>query len=212
MCGRYSVAVDPEQLASRFNAELPSEPLPPRQNAAPTEHLPVLLNEGPRRIELLRWGLIPSWADDPSIGSRLINARAETLAEKPSFRSALKSRRCLVLANAFYEWQKTEDGKKVPYRIALKTGEPFAFAGLWENWRDPSGQPVRTFTIITTEPNDLVAPIHNRMPAILLPEAEASWLGDNGVSEDWKDMLGPYPADLMVAEEASRDVLRRMGS
>lgn len=212
MCGRYAVAVDPEQLASRFNAELPSEPIPPRQNAAPTEHLPVLLNEGPRRIELLRWGLIPSWADDPSIGSRLINARAETLAEKPSFRSALKSRRCLVLANAFYEWQKTEEGKKVPYRIALKTGEPFAFAGLWENWRDPSGQPVRTFTIITTEPNDLVATIHNRMPVILRPEAEAPWLGANGVSDDWKDMLGPYPAELMVAEEASRDVLRRVGS
>lgn len=212
MCGRYSVAVDPEQLASRFNAELPSEPLLPRLNAAPTEPLPVLLNEGPRRIELLRWGLIPSWADDPSIGSRLINARAETLAEKPSFRSALKSRRCLVLANAFYEWQKADDGKKSPYRIALKTGEPFAFAGLWENWRDPSGQPVRTFTIITTEPNDLIAPIHNRMPVILRPEAEAAWLGNHGVSDGWKDLLGSYPAELMVAEEASRDVLRRMGS
>ncbi|MCC7206978.1 MAG: SOS response-associated peptidase [Anaerolineae bacterium] len=212
MCGRYSVAVDPEQLASRFNAELPPEPLPKRLNAAPTESLPVLLNEGPRRIELVRWGLIPSWADDPSIGSRLINARAETLAEKPSFRSALKSRRCLVLADAFYEWQKTEDGKKTPYRIALKSGEPFAFAGLWEQWRDPSGTPLRTFTIITTEPNDLVAPIHNRMPAVLRPDAEAPWLGENGLGDEWRDLLTPFPADLMIAEEAPRDVLRRMGS
>ena len=212
MCGRYSIAVDPEQLASRFEAKLPETPIQARFNAAPTESLPVILNEGERRITLLRWGLIPSWAEDMTIGARLINARAETVHQKPSFRDALRQRRCLVLADGFYEWQLTPEGKKIPFRLALKSGEPFALAGLWEQWRNPTGEWLRTFTIITTEPNDLVAPIHNRMPAILTREAEAHWLDNAGTTEGWRGLLAPYPADQMVAAPARSETLRRMGA
>jgi putative SOS response-associated peptidase YedK len=176
--------------------------LAPRYNAAPTQSLPVILNEEPHAIQLLRWGLVPFWAKDPSIGNRMINARTETLAEKPSFRNALHKRRCLVLADGFYEWQQTAHGK-VPMRITLESGEPFAFAGLWETWRSPEGATLRTFTIVTTEPNALLAPIHNRMPALLLPEHEQLWLDDHGHQEAWLDTLRPYPAERMVAYPVS---------
>lgn len=207
MCGRFSIFADPERLAERFDASLPEEGLRPRYNAAPTQNLPVILNEnnGARQIQLLRWGLVPSWAEDPVIGSRMINARSETLAEKPSFRTALKKRRCLVLADGFYEWQQTPTGK-VPTRITLQSGEPFALAGLWETWKEPTGDLLRTFTIITTSPNELLAPIHNRMPVILPREHESIWL-DNGADQGiWLDMLRPYPADQMTAYPVSKRV------
>lgn len=202
MCGRFSIFADPERLAERFAASLPPEGLVPRYNAAPTQNLPVILNEEAGAIQLLRWGLVPFWAKDPSIGNRMINARAETLAEKPSFRNALHKRRCLVLADGFYEWQQTTHGK-VPMRITLESGAPFAFAGLWETWRSPEGETLRTFTIITTEPNALLAPIHNRMPALLLPEHEQLWLDDRAHQEAWLDALRPYPADRMAAYPVS---------
>ncbi len=202
MCGRFSIFADPERLAERFAASLPPEGLAPRYNAAPTQNLPVILNEEAGAIQLLRWGLVPFWAKDPSIGNRMINARAETLAEKPSFRNALHKRRCLVLADGFYEWQQTAYGK-VPMRITLESGAPFAFAGLWETWRSPEGETLRTFTIITTEPNALLAPIHNRMPALLLPEHEQLWLDDRAHQEAWLDALRPYPADRMAAYPVS---------
>lgn len=205
MCGRFSIFADPERLAERFNATAPAEGLVPRYNAAPTQDLPVLLNQGDRVIQLLRWGLVPFWAKDPSIGNRMINARSETLAEKPSYRTALRKRRCLVLADGFYEWQKVPGGK-VPMRVALKSGEPFAFAGLWETWDAPDGDLLRTFTIITTSPNDLVAPIHNRMPVILLPEYEAVWMDNAAHQEAWLDLLRPYPADLLTAYPVSTRV------
>ena len=141
----------------------------PRYDAAPTQSLPVILDEDPHHIAMLRWGLIPSWAKSPDVGYKMINARAETLAEKPSFRSAFKSRRCLVLADGFYEWPKT-GAEKTPLRITLASGLPFAFAGLWDCWQSPADESVRTFTIITTTPNELMSRFHHRMPVILRPE------------------------------------------
>lgn len=205
MCGRFTLFTDPELLAERFQASLPADELRPRYNAAPTQQLPVILNDGPPAIQLLQWGLVPFWAKDPAIGSRMINARCETLTEKPAFRAAFKKRRCLVLADGFYEWQKTPDGKQ-PMRITLAAGEPFAMAGLWENWNAPDGSLLRTFTIITGEPNELVAPIHNRMPAILLPEHEAIWLDNAAEPAIWQDILRPYPAERMTAYPVSRRV------
>jgi putative SOS response-associated peptidase YedK len=197
MCGRYTLTFFPDRLADRFDAQLPIEDFYPRYNVSPTQYLPVIRNKDERRIEMLRWGLIPVWAKDPSIGNRLINARAETVADKPSFRSAFQKRRCLVLADGFYEWIKASNGK-IPVRIMLKSGEPFAFAGLWESWKDPAGESIDTFTIITADPNQLIAPIHHRMPVILLPENETAWL-DNDVDRDTLlGMLQPYPADLMT--------------
>jgi putative SOS response-associated peptidase YedK len=205
MCGRFTIFADPVRLAERFQASLPADGLQPRYNAAPTQQLPVILNDGPPAIQLLQWGLIPFWAKDPSIGSRMINARAETLVEKPAFRAAFKKRRCLVLADGFYEWMQTPQGKQ-PMRITLASGEPFAMAGLWETWDAPDGSLLRTFTIVTGQPNELVAPIHNRMPAILLPEHEAIWLDNAAEPAIWLDILRPYPAERMAAYPVSRRV------
>jgi putative SOS response-associated peptidase YedK len=205
MCGRFTIFADPGRLAERFQAALPPDGLSPRYNAAPTQRLPVILNDGPPAIQLLRWGLIPFWAKDPSIGSRMINARSETLVDKPAFRAAFKKRRCLVLADGFYEWQKTPGGKQ-PMRITLASGEPFAMAGLWEAWDAPDGSTLRTFTIITGEPNELVAPIHNRMPAILRPEHEAIWLDNAAEPAIWLDILRPYPSEHMAAYPVSQRV------
>src|SRR6266849_4679541 len=205
MCGRYSIAVPTQELAERFQAELPPQPVDPHYNAAPTQNLPILLNQGERQIQMLRWGLIPSWAKDDSTGYKMINARAETIGEKPAYRTALRKRRCLVLADGFYEWKKTSNGK-TPMRFTLKSGEPFAFAGLWETWKNPEDEWVRTFTIITGEPNDIVKPVHDRMPMMLLPEDEKSWLDDEAGETIWRDLLRPYPADLMKAYTVSKRV------
>lgn len=205
MCGRYTITVDPEQLAEHFNAQLPSETLVPRYNAAPTQNLPVITNEGQAQIQLFRWGLVPFWADDPSIGNRMINARGETVHEKPSFRTAFQRRRCLVLADSFYEWQKTSSGKQ-PVRVLLKSEDPFAMAGLWETWSDNGGEPLHTFTIITTEPNELVASIHTRMPVVLPREDEEVWLDDDAGPVVWKSLLKPYPSDDMSAYRVSTQV------
>jgi putative SOS response-associated peptidase YedK len=211
MCGRYTITSNAEQLAARFGAAPPdaaageatAQALEPRFNAAPTQTLPVILNQAPDEIQLLRWGLVPRWAKDASGAAKMINVRAETVEEKPSFRDAVRRRRCLVLADSFYEWRHTPEGK-VPMRIMLASGQPFAFAGIWELWRDPKGELLRSFAIITTTPNELVAPIHNRMPAILLPEHERLWLDDNPDAAPWRDVLGSYPADAMVAYPVSR--------
>ena len=195
-----------------------------RYNAAPTQQLPVIVNAEPTRIQLLTWGLVPAWARDQTGGTPLINARLETAATRPSFRDAWWQRRCLVLADGFYEWQRTARGK-VPMRIALKSHEPFAFAGLWEEWHGfgddtrsaqsaenrwrksgASGEAaLRTFTILTTVPNDLMAPIHTRMPVILRPEQEAAWL-DTEADRDWQHVLEPYPSELMTAYAVSSRV------
>ncbi|MBX3062581.1 MAG: SOS response-associated peptidase [Anaerolineae bacterium] len=212
MCGRYTVTVDPETLAQRFDATLPpaEELYNPRYNAAPTQHLPVLRTkkDGERRIEMLRWGLIPSWTKTLDNKYSMINARAETLTDKPAYRNALQRRRCLVLADSFYEWQKTDDDGKIPMRIMLESGEPFAFAGLWETWHNPEDENdvIRSFTIITTSANDLVKPIHDRMPVILRPEDESRWLNDESGMDVWTDLLRPYPAGQMKTYPVSRRV------
>ncbi len=205
MCGRYTIFTEPRRLMERFQAEWPDAPWQPRYNASPTQPLPVLLNDGTRRIRLLRWGLIPHWAEDPAIGNRLINARAETLTQRPSFREAFRRRRCLVLADGFYEWQRTPRGR-IPYWIGLRDREPFAFAGLWDRWESPEGEVIESFTIITTVANERVAPIHDRMPVILLPEHEEIWLDDAAGPRAWQEVLRPYPADRMIAYPVSARV------
>ncbi|MXV63077.1 SOS response-associated peptidase [Natronorubrum sp. JWXQ-INN-674] len=249
MCGRYTLTIEREDLEERFGARFsdandretdtrgdPSEKaFAPRYNMAPGQRLPVITDDEPETIRRLEWGLIPSWAEDDSGG--LINARAETVDEKPSFRAAYNRRqsregndrapdtssagRCLVLADGFYEWVETEDGKR-PYRVAFEDDRPFAMAGLWERW-EPSAEttqagldafgggvespaaddgPLETFTIITTEPNDLVSELHHRMAVILDPAAEREWL----TAADPRDLLEPYPADELRAYPVSRAV------
>jgi len=202
MCGRYTFA-QPNQIELRFGI-VPSESrLIPRYNIAPTQMVPAVINQAGRRLVMLRWGLIPSWAKDLSIGNKMINARAETLAEKPSFRTLLQRRRCLIIADGFYEWKKEGTGKK-PYRITLIDEEPFAFAGLWDSWTSPAGEIIQSCTIITTAANELMQPIHNRMPVILPKDAEQIW-ADPAVTDKLllKDLLQPYPAELMTAYEVS---------
>ena len=205
MCGRFTLFVDPKDLMEAFPGfEAPLE-WTPRYNIAPSQPVAVIPNDGQNKIEFFQWGLIPSWAKDPKIGNRMINARAETLAEKPSFRAAYRRRRCLVLADGFYEWRK-EPGRraKTPMYIRLRSGQPFAFAGLWETWRSPGDRTIFSCNIITTEPNPLVAEIHNRMPVILEPQAYDLWLDP---AEQSPERLGvwlkPYPASEMTAYAVS---------
>lgn len=207
MCGRFTLTISPEQLQDQFGlSERPSADLAPRYNIAPTQAVAVVANSAERKLEIFQWGLIPSWAKDPKIGSKLINARAETLAEKPSFRTALKRRRCLVVADGFYEWKK-EGARKIPMYIQMDDGRPFGFAGLWEVWQPPDGSLLKTCTIITTEPNALTETIHNRMPAILPPEAYDAWLRPGELpAEEVLPLLRPYDARRMKATPVSTRV------
>jgi putative SOS response-associated peptidase YedK len=159
--------------------------------------------DGSRRLISMRWGLVPYWAEDPGIGSRMINARAETAAEKPAFRDSFRRRRCLVAADGFFEWQKAPGGKQ-PYLIRLEGGAPFAFAGLWDRWRGRRGRVLETFTILTTTPNELVRPIHDRMPVILPAEARSRWLAEDAESEALRELLGPLPGEGMEAFPVSQ--------
>ena len=211
MCGRFSLGVNLDDLIEAFpDFTFPPETARensawPRYNIAPTQNVMVVPNNTAGHVSFFRWGLIPSWAKDPAIGNRLINARAETLGEKPSFRAAYLRRRCLILADGFYEWQAIPGSKaKQPMYIRLATKKPFAFAGLWELWR-PDDTPILSCTIITTEPNALLAPIHNRMPVILPPDAYARWLDPAEQKPAVLNaLLKPYPADLMTTYPVSR--------
>ncbi|MFQ3565663.1 MAG: SOS response-associated peptidase [Aggregatilineales bacterium] len=207
MCGRFVLIADPAEIYEQF--ELPMLPeVQPRYNIAPTQSVPVIVNQGGRALHYYRWGLIPSWAKDPQIGSRMINARAETVAEKPAFRAAFKRRRCIVPCSGFYEWQQRKAGK-VPMYIHLRDQPLFGFAGLWEIWNDPSSEEVRSFTIITTEANAMMREIHDRMPVILQPEHYATWLQSEDVPQSTlQELLRPYAADRMVAYEVSKLVNR----
>jgi putative SOS response-associated peptidase YedK len=180
-------------------------PFARRFNIAPTQPILGIPNDGKNQANFFLWGLIPSWAKDPAIGGRLINARAETLAEKPSFRGSFKYKRCLVLADGFYEWQTQPGSKiKIPHFIYLKSHQPFAFAGLWDEWQPPDGGLVRTATIITTSPNELMATLHNRMPVILSKHDYAQWLDPAPSSaERLASLLRPYPAEEMSAHPVS---------
>ena len=203
MCGRYSLTAGTDELGDRFRFDGAGLTYAPSYNIAPSQMALTVKNDDARRASFMRWGLIPSWAKSPSLGNRMINARAETVAEKPSFRTALTRRRCLVLADGFYEWQRTE-GSKRPMRITLKSREPFAFAGLWDTWRDPKGAIITSCTIITTAANDLLSPVHDRMPVILPRDLESFWL-DPHIQDHvaLSDVLAPYPSAAMEAYEVS---------
>jgi putative SOS response-associated peptidase YedK len=205
MCGRFSQTASPEVIAQQFDITAP--PLfTPRYNIAPSQPIAAIRidpDRATRTLVMLRWGLIPSWTKDPKIGNQCINAKAETVAEKPSFRSAFKKRRCLVVATGFYEWQ-VQGRTKQPIWIGLRSHRPFAFAGLWEHWTPAEGEPLETCTIITTEPNDLMAPIHNRMPVILAPTAYDQWLDPNfQQAESLKALLRPYTSEELTAYPVS---------
>lgn len=215
MCGRYTLFTPADELAERFGTETPD--LDPRYNCAPGQELPVVTGAAPNRLRRQQWGLIPSWADDAS--TNLINARAETLTEKPSFADVVEHRRCLVPADGFYEWVDRE-GNNRPYRVAFEDDRPFAMAGIWSRWQPSTRQtglgefsgggasgdadPVDSFAIVTTEPNDLVADLHHRMAVILDPTQEATWL--HGSLEEALDLLHPSPDDDMVAYPVSTRV------
>ena len=203
MCGRYSLVASIAELEGRFGFD-GADVTSPSYNVAPTQGVLTVVSESEARHAVpMRWGLIPSWAKDPKIGSRMINARAETVAEKPSFRTALRRRRCLVPADGFYEWQRTSAGKR-PMRITMASGEPFAFAGLWDTWRDPQDETVISCTIITTGANDLLRPIHDRMPVILQRDQEDLWLDhDIRDSDILREVLIPYNPGSMKAYEVS---------
>lgn len=208
MCGRFTLHTSANVLAQLF--DLPEAPvLVPRYNIAPTQ--PVAIVRAGRQPELrewalVRWGLVPSWAKDPGIGVRMINARAETVAEKPSFRAAFKRRRCLVPADGFYEWQKVGK-RKQPHYIRMHDRAPFAIAGLWEHWHGPDGSELETCTLLTTEPNELLAPLHNRMPVIIAPEDYEEWL-DNSNEDRYflsilRHLLRAYPGEKMETHPVS---------
>ena len=205
MCGRFTLTADQKKLAESFaGVDIPAG-LTARYNIAPSQPVAVIANNRPETLEFFQWGLIPSWAKDPAIGNKMINARGETLAEKPSFKTAYKRRRCLIPADGFYEWRKNPGSKsKTPMYIQVNEGQPFALAGLWESWQGPDGSNILSCTIITTAPNDFMADIHNRMPVILPPEAYALWLDPAERSPaDLDPLLKPYPAELMSAYPVS---------
>ncbi|HTL90677.1 MAG TPA: SOS response-associated peptidase [Leptolyngbya sp.] len=191
MCGRFTQTQTAEAIAQSFDLdEVPQ--WQPRYNIAPTQQIPAIVE--PHHFKTLRWGLIPAWSKDAAIGSKLINARAETVSEKPAFREAFKRRRCLILADGYYEWKK-QSGKKQPFYFQLNHHQPFAFAGLWERWNAPEGEPLETCTLITTEANELAATVHDRMPVILQAEDYEAWL-DPDFSEA-RSLLRSYPSESM---------------
>lgn len=210
MCGRFTLTADAAELQDAFAGFAFPGSLAPRYNIAPTQPVLVIPNDGRMRADHFLWGLVPSWAKDASIGSRLINARAETLAEKPSFRAGFKYKRCLIPADGFYEWKVVPGTKsKVPHYVHLATHEPFALAGLWDEWKSPDGSAVRTCTIITTEPNSLMAAIHNRMPVILHRDSFSAWLDPKPLEPGGlQALLAPYPAGEMAAYVVSTLVNR----
>jgi putative SOS response-associated peptidase YedK len=208
MCGRFTLTIDPSSLQAAFPWAVIPDDLFPRYNVAPSQPVAVIPNMGDNTVSLYKWGLIPSWAKDPSIGNRMINARAESLAEKPSFRNAYRRRRCLILADGFYEWKQNPGMKaKQPVYIRMNDNHPFAFAGLWELWKSPDGSEIRSCTIITTQPNEFLKPIHNRMPVILPADAYHHWLAtEDQPPAQLADLLVPYQASDLIAYPVSRMV------
>ncbi len=210
MCGRYSQRQSAKIIAQAFQVdEVPT--LEPRYNIAPTQSVPTVLQTSAstnRQFKMLHWGLIPSWAKDRKMGAKLINARAQTVAEKPAFRSAFRQRRCLVLADGFYEWQQQEQKKqKQPFYFRLSDERPFAFAGLWEHWRGEDGEEIHSCTLLTTEANELMQPIHNRMPVILDPKDYDLWLDlEVKKQELLQPLLHPYRSEEMTAYPVSKVV------
>lgn len=201
MCGRFVLLTDLRAIIESFHVQDVACEYRPGHNISPGQEIAAVIHDDRNRLVGYRWGLIPSWAKDPSIGNRMYNARAETLTEKPSFRNAFQKRRCLVVADGFYEWQKIGRIRK-PLHFSLKSGNPFGLAGLYETWISPDQKPVHTCTIITTEPNGLMQPIHDRMPVMVPKEREAAWIDpDNHHQKELLSILTPYPADEMMMSE-----------
>lgn len=210
MCGRFTETAKPKQVEKEFSVKISDEKLfKPRYNIAPTQIISAVFEtDGERIISGLKWGLIPHWSKDDSFASKLINARSETLAEKPSFRDAFKHKRCIIPASGFYEWDKKGKGAKQPFYFYLKDKDVFGFAGLWEEWLDKkTGELVETCTIITTEANEVLEPVHDRMPVILKSKDYGEWLdvNENGTAKLEK-LLAPFPAQEMDSYKVSRDV------
>lgn len=206
MCGRFTLTADPNDLREAFPwLNIPEAPAP-RYNVAPSQPVAVIPNDGKNQMDYFVWGLIPPWAKDPSIGNRMINARAETLTEKPSFRTAFRRRRCLIPADGFFEWKQDAGSKsKTPMYIQLKSGKPFALAGLWERWDSKDGSTIFSCTIITTQPNELMQSIHNRMPVILPSNTYTQWLDPGEPNLSFlSGLLQPYPAEELIAYPVSR--------
>ncbi len=201
MCGRFQLSVKGKQISERFNVEVFDEMYSPSYNCAPSQKLPVITNNDPEKLNYFKWGLVPFWSSDPKIGFKLINARAENILEKPSFKTAFSHRRCLIPANGFFEWKK-QGKQKIPYRIFLKTEEIFAIAGIWEAWKDTEGTVLNSFSIITTSPNKLMQDIHSRMPVILNQHDEQAWLFEKDETY-LKNLLQPFDASKMDAYQVS---------
>lgn len=212
MCGRYTLALPLSTLVEAFQVDRSAlDELEPRYNIAPTQYAPAILedDEGGRRLGPLRWGLVPGWADDPSLGNRLINARSETAAYRPTFRSAFRSRRCLVPADGFYEWRGSGTGPKTPFHIRRPDGGALAFAGLWERWRDPEGEEggaLYTFTILTRQAPGWMKPLHHRMPVILPRESWGGWLASDTDVETAEALVTEAGAGPLEAVEVSTRV------
>jgi len=204
MCGRFSFIVTQkkQKIQQQFKLKTLPSNLVSRYNAAPSQDLAVITNDKQDEISFLRWGLIPTWAKDKNIGYKMINARAETLTQKPSFKTLIYKRRCLVLADGFYEWKKTKSGK-IPYRVTLKDGATFGLAGLWTHWKDEGGQDIKSFTIITTNANSLVKKLHDRMPVMLTPDQKDDWLNVQLPQDDVLKMLKPISANQLTMYSVS---------
>jgi len=205
MCGRFTITLEAVELQQDLGiAAMPTD-WQPRFNVAPTQPVAAVMDASSRRAEWLRWGLIPSWAKDPTIASRLINARSETVAEKPSFRQAFNRRRCLILADGFYEWKRSasQKGPSQPYYFQRIDKKPFAFAGLWETWKPPEGEIIRTCIIITCPANEIISPVHERMPVMVSGESMWNWL-EPCSPDALMSILRPYPPDWMTAFPISR--------
>ncbi len=212
MCGRFSLTKEEAEIEKRFNARFYSDDLVKRYNVAPSQLSLVITEQEPQSLQLFKWGLIPSWAKEKSIGNRMINARSETVREKPSFRRLIKNKRCLVITDGFYEWKKNGSGTKTPFRICKENEELFAFAGLWDEWTDKeTGEIIKSFTIMTRAANDKVARVHDRMPVILDPEEEPSWLDQNTdesaidkiINTEPEVSLKVYPISTLVNSPAN---------
>ncbi|MBB15449.1 hypothetical protein CMK22_09255 [Candidatus Poribacteria bacterium] len=205
MCGRFTFVTDQETLTETFpEFKFSGYHYAPRYNIAPSQPIPVVANTGDCKVEYFHWGLIPHWAKDHKISSKMINARSETLAEKPSFRVAYQRQRCLVLTDGFYEWRRNEDGSKSPMYIQTISRAPFAFAGLWESWDPPKGNPIRSCTIITTNANTFMSQIHHRMPVILDTKDFGQWLTpEEKNSDQLQGLLKPYESETLVGYKVS---------
>ncbi|MFH0866920.1 MAG: SOS response-associated peptidase [Bacteroidota bacterium] len=201
MCGRFSFALTDKIIEEHFDVDIEDYDFIPNYNCAPSQNLAVITNESHRRFSYFKWGMVPFWAKVSSVGNKMINAKAETIFEKPAFRNAIKSRRCLIPADSFYEWKKGKE--KIPYRIMMKDESPFSMAGIWETWNDAEGKPLFTFSVITTEANSFIKDIHLRMPVILSATDEKKWL-TTSCSDKIISMMKPYPSELMIAYPISK--------